>query len=79
MTKRQVISAIMFVLGMLVCVGAMGALDFGMYKVIAVEELHWATIRGLIGLALMGAAIPVSGECRGEVEEESEVDDDVNE
>lgn len=76
MTIRQKISIVMFIAGILICICAMGMIDFGFYKVISIEELHWATLRGLIGLALMGAAIPVSGECGKETGEESEVDDD---
>lgn len=76
MTKREVIAAVMFVLGMLVCIGAMGTLDFGGFDTISMDKLHWATIRGIIGLALMGVAIPMSGDCREEIDEESEADDD---
>ena len=79
MTIRQKIAAAMMILGMLICVGAMGNLDYGTPQTIGKDELVRETIKAVIGLALLGAAIPVSGDCREEIDEESEVDEDENE
>lgn len=76
MTIRQKIAAAMIILGMLLCVGAMGNLDCGFIDTIGMDGLIRETVKAVIGLALMGAAIPVSGDCREEIDEESEVGDD---
>ena len=75
MTKREVIAAVMLFLGLLICLGAVGTLDF-MGADVGAGDMRSAVIRGLIGLALMVAAIPVSGDCREEIDEEA--DDDVD-
>lgn len=79
MKIRQKIAAAMMILGMLICVGAMGNLDYGTPQTIGKDELVRETIKAVIGLALLGAAIPVSGDCREEIDEENEVEEDDNE
>ena len=56
MTKRQIISAILLGLGIIVCLGTIGDADFnGMWA----DEYY---TRAGIGIALLFAAVPVSGD-----------------
>lgn len=78
MKIRQKIAAAMMIPGMLICVGATGNTDYGTPQTIGKDELVRETIKAIIGPALMGAVIPVSVDCREEIDEESEVEDDEN-
>ncbi len=65
MTKRQIISAILLGLGIIVCLGTIGDADFnGMWA----DEYY---IRAGIGMALCLAAIPVSGDVPRKESEDS--------
>lgn len=57
MNKRQIIAAIMAVIGTLLLFGAVGSVEFG--GIISAGEF---IARSAIGIALIGAAVPVSGD-----------------
>ena len=56
MTLREIISAVLFALGFLLILGAVGQAE---YSAIWADEFN---IRAGIGIALMAAALPVSGD-----------------
>ena len=56
MDKRQIIAAIMAVIGTLLLFGAVGSVEFG--GTTAGEFIA----RSAIGIALIGASVPVSGD-----------------
>ena len=70
MSKREIISAVLFVLGMLLGLGAVGSLEF-MGDTVGVDELRREMFKTIIAAVLMGASFPVAGK-----NAESEVDDD---
>ncbi len=58
MTKREIVAAALLGLGIIVCIGTVGDADFhGMWA----DEYY---IRIWIGITLMAAAIPVSGDIK---------------
>lgn len=70
MNKRQIIAAIMAVIGTLLLFGAVGSVEFG--GVISAGEF---IARAAIGIALIGAAVPVSGDIDDIAEKEGEKHD----
>lgn len=67
MNIRQMIAAAMAVVGALLLFGAVGALEFG--GVIPAGEF---IARSAIGIALIGAAVPVSGDLDMEGDENND-------
>lgn len=60
MSKRQIIAAIVGTIGFLVCFSAVGQAE---YDGIFVEEF---AARSVVGILLMFAAVPLSGDIDGE-------------
>lgn len=57
MKIRHIIGCALFLLGMLLCLGAIGRLDFlAEQAVIGASDERDATIKSVIGIVLMGAA-----------------------
>lgn len=77
---RLVITNILFWIGLIVCVGSMGRLDYLTEQCVAysVDEFAVASAKGIIGLLLMAAGMFVGRNLEFK-DEESEVDEDVDE
>ena len=77
--RRLIITNILFWLGLLVCLGAMGHLDYLDEQRITygIEELISASVKGVDGLLLMAAGIFVGRNLEFE-DEESEAGEDAN-
>ena len=68
MKTREIISAVLFVLGLILAVGAVGNLEFA-GDTISVDELRREIIKTIIAAVLMGVSFPVAGK-NAESEEE---------
>lgn len=78
--RRLVITNILFWVGFLVCVCSIGHLDYLTEQRVAygIDEFAIASAKGIVGLILMVAGMFVGRNLEFE-DEESEVDEDVNE
>ena len=55
---RHIIGLVLLILGMLLCLGSVGRLDFLAENAsIGAADVHSTVIRSVIGVALMGAAM----------------------
>lgn len=74
MTKKAIIGAVLFGLGLLVCAGAVGHLDYLEACKIAAEvgEIWAALGKGAVGLVLMAAGMFAARNEEFEEDEESE-------
>ena len=55
---RHIIGLVLLILGMLLCLGAVGRLDFLAENAsIGADDMHGAVIRSVIGIVFMGAAM----------------------
>ena len=78
--RRLIITNVLFWLGFFVCVGSAGHLDYLAEKCIAYtpDEFAVASAKGIVGLILMAAGMFVGRNLEFK-DEESEVDEDVDE
>ena len=67
MRTREIISALLFLAGLILAIGAVGSLEFA-GDTIGVDELRREIIKSIIAAVLMGASFPVAGKADEEEE-----------
>lgn len=58
MKIRHIVGVVLMLLGMLLCLGAMGQLDFlAEQSALGSSDVRGAVIKSIVGLVMMGAAV----------------------